>query len=143
VHQAGSREFTEYRPLFEKSGIEGELVEFITDMPSAFAGADLIVSRSGASTVSEIAAAGKPSILVPFPFAADNHQLRNAEAMARAGAARLVTDSEMSGQRLFDEVRRLIDQPDELAAMGEKARRMAHPESARRAADVLESLAVR
>ena len=70
--------------------MEGEIVPFIADMPAAFAAADLVVCRSGAGAVSELAAAGKPSILVPFPFAADDHQTRNAEAMERGGAARLV-----------------------------------------------------
>jgi UDP-N-acetylglucosamine--N-acetylmuramyl-(pentapeptide) pyrophosphoryl-undecaprenol N-acetylglucosamine transferase len=143
VHQAGRLEYEQYRRWFAESGTEGELVEFIRDMPAAFADADLIVARSGASTVSEISAAGKPSILVPFPFAADNHQLRNAEAMARAGAARLILDGEMTGQRLFDEVTGLLQRPEELSSMGSRARGMAHPGAAQRAADVLESLAVR
>ena len=73
-----------------RSGLPGEVAPFIDDMPAAFAEADLVVCRSGAGAVSELAAAGKPSVLVPFPFAADDHQTRNAEAMERAGAARLV-----------------------------------------------------
>ena len=76
-------------------------------MPAAFASADVVVSRAGMSTVSELAAAGKPSILVPLPTAADQHQLRNAEAMERIGAARMVLDAEFSGQRLVEEVMRL------------------------------------
>ena len=73
-------------------------------MPAAFAAADLVVCRSGAGAVSELAAAGKPSILVPFPFAADDHQTRNAEAMERGGAARLVRDAEMTGEKLVETV---------------------------------------
>ena len=73
-------------------------------MPAAFAAADLVVCRSGAGAVSELAAAGKPSILVPFPFAADDHQTRNAQAMERGGAARLVRDAEMTGEKLFETV---------------------------------------
>ena len=76
------------------------MVPFLTDMPAAFAAADLIVCRSGAGSVSELAAAGKPSILVPFPFATDDHQTRNAEAMVRGGAARMVRDAEMNGGKL-------------------------------------------
>ena len=71
-----------------RRGLDGEVVPFIADMPAAFAQADLIVCRSGAGAVAELAAAGKPSILVPFPFAADQHQLKNAEAFARAGRPR-------------------------------------------------------
>ena len=87
-HQTGTPAFEETRDAFARSGLEGEVVPFIADMPAAFAAADLIVCRAGAGAVSELAAAGKPSILVPFPFAADDHQTRNAEAMERAGAPR-------------------------------------------------------
>jgi len=97
VHQTGAPEFEAIRDEFARSGLDGEVVRFIGDMPAAFAAADLVVCRSGAGTVSELAAAGRPSVLVPFPFAADDHQTRNAEAMERGGAARLVRDAEMNG----------------------------------------------
>ena len=103
------------RQAFAASGLEGEVTPFIADMPAAFGEADLVVCRSGAGAVSELAAAGKPSILVPFPFAADDHQTRNAEAIERGGAARLVRDAEMNGERLYTLVR-------ELAADGGRAR---------------------
>ncbi len=80
VHQSGAGEVERLREEFLRSGLEGEVVPFIADMPAAFAAADLVVCRSGAGAVSELAAAGKPSILAPFPFAADDHQTRNAEA---------------------------------------------------------------
>jgi len=118
-----------------------EIVEFVQDMPAAFAQADLIVARSGASTVSELAAAGKPAILVPFPFAADDHQRRNAEAMQRAGAALVVADKDMNGQRLFEEVASLIRNPAALASMSTAARKAGKPGAAVLAAGVLESLA--
>src|SRR5580658_4173512 len=81
IHQTGAAAFDPLAEEFAKSGIDGEIAPFIADMPAAFAAADLIVCRSGAGTVSELAAAGRPSILVPFPFATDDHQTRNAEAM--------------------------------------------------------------
>jgi len=142
IHQGG-RQGAHLREEFQRSGVEGELVEFINDMPSAFREADVIVCRSGASTVAELAAAGKPSILVPFPFAADNHQVRNAEAMVRAGAARMALDSEMNGQRLFEQVIALMSNPDELRVMGDRARTLGKPGAAERAATVLEEVAVR
>jgi UDP-N-acetylglucosamine transferase subunit ALG13 len=81
VHQSGARRLrANCATSSPKAGLEGEVVPFIADMPAAFAAADLVVCRSGAGAVSELAAAGKPSILVPFPFAADDHQTRNAEA---------------------------------------------------------------
>ena len=118
VHQAGRGSASALLETFRATGLEGEVVEFIRDMPAAFAEADLVVCRAGASTVSELAAAGRPSILVPFPHAADNHQQHNAEAMQRAGAALLLTDTEMTGQRLFDEVTRIHVETARVANVG-------------------------
>jgi UDP-N-acetylglucosamine--N-acetylmuramyl-(pentapeptide) pyrophosphoryl-undecaprenol N-acetylglucosamine transferase len=137
IHQTGERVFKDLAPKFRASGIAGEISAFLDDMPRAFAEADVIVSRSG-GTVSEIAAAGKPSILVPLPTAADQHQLRNAQAFEKAGAARLVPDSEMTGERLVEEVTRLAGEPGMLEKMGQAARGLARPGAAKRAADVLE-----
>lgn len=137
IHQTGEREYQDLAAKFRASGVAGEISPFFEDMPKAFAEADLIVSRSG-GTVSEIAAAGKPSILVPFPGAADQHQLRNAEAFERAGAARLVPDSEMTGARLVEEVTKLRSEPGLLEKMAREARALAKPGAAARAADVLE-----
>ncbi|MCU1340222.1 MAG: UDP-N-acetylglucosamine--N-acetylmuramyl-(pentapeptide) pyrophosphoryl-undecaprenol [Bryobacterales bacterium] len=139
IHQTGPAAYDELAPAFRASLIEGEITPFLTDMPAAFASADVVVSRAGMSTVSELAAAGKPSILVPLPTAADQHQLRNAEAMERIGAARMVLDAEFTGQRLVEEAMRLSGNPDLLNVMGEAARSFAKPGAARRAADVLES----
>jgi UDP-N-acetylglucosamine--N-acetylmuramyl-(pentapeptide) pyrophosphoryl-undecaprenol N-acetylglucosamine transferase len=143
IHQAGRGNAAPLAEAFGQSELPGEVVEFIADMPAAFAEADLVVCRSGASTVSELAAAGRASILVPFPYAADNHQQRNAEAMSRAGAALLILDSEMSGRRLFDEVMALYHARGRLAEMGARAREMGKPRAAERAADVLAQIAVR
>jgi UDP-N-acetylglucosamine--N-acetylmuramyl-(pentapeptide) pyrophosphoryl-undecaprenol N-acetylglucosamine transferase len=141
IHQTGPRDRDEIARKFGESGVHGDVTAFIADMPSAFAQADLVVCRAGAGAVAELAASGKPSILVPFPFATDNHQQKNAEAMQRAGAARLVPDREFDGKRLFDEVRALAADPEELARMSDAARRLARPGAAERAADILESLA--
>jgi len=143
VHQTGAAAFAELCGEFAVTGLEGEVVPFITDMPAAFAAADLIVCRSGAGAVSELAAAGKPSVLVPFPFAADDHQTRNAEVMQRGGAARLVADGEMDGARLYSLVAGLAREPESLARMGEAARKFARPGAARRAAEILERAAAR
>jgi len=142
VHQTGASAFEQTRDEFAQSGLEGEVVRFITDMPAAFAAADLIVCRSGAGTVSELAAAGRPSILVPFPFAADDHQTRNAEAMERGGAARLVRDAELTGEKLVTSVMELSSDPQTFERMGTAARALARPGAAARAADILEETAV-
>lgn len=136
IHQTGA---AAYQDLAARSPFE--VCAFIDDMPQAYARADLVLCRSGMGTLSELAAAGKPSILVPLPTAADHHQLHNAEAFEKAGAARLVLDREMTGVRLVEEVMRLAADPGRLAAMGEAARAFAKPGAARRAAEILEALA--
>jgi UDP-N-acetylglucosamine--N-acetylmuramyl-(pentapeptide) pyrophosphoryl-undecaprenol N-acetylglucosamine transferase len=141
-HQSGTAEQEECRAALGESGLDGAVSAFIDDMPSAYEAADLIVCRAGAGTVAELAAAGRPAVLVPFPFATDNHQMRNAEAMARAGAARIVEDREMSGERLFEEVASLAQNSEALGRMAAAARGLAHPGAAVRAAEALEEAAL-
>jgi UDP-N-acetylglucosamine--N-acetylmuramyl-(pentapeptide) pyrophosphoryl-undecaprenol N-acetylglucosamine transferase len=140
THQSGVEEYDALRLEFSESGLEGEVTPFIQDMPAAFAAADLVVCRSGAGAVAELAAAGKASVLVPFPFAADEHQLRNAEAFERTGAARLVLDRDLTGEKLFEMVTGLAAEEGRLDGMGEAARKLAYPGAARRAAEILELL---
>lgn len=141
IHQTGSRMYAELAPKFRESDVSGEISEFIADMPGAFAEADIVVSRAGMGAVSELAAAGKPSILVPLPGASDQHQLKNAQALEKAGAARLVLDAEMTGARLVEEVTRLTSTPGLLEDMRAAAKAFAKPGAAQRTADVLESVA--
>jgi UDP-N-acetylglucosamine--N-acetylmuramyl-(pentapeptide) pyrophosphoryl-undecaprenol N-acetylglucosamine transferase len=139
--QAGREAHAGLARDFAATGLAGEVVSFIDDMPAAFASADLVVCRSGAGAVAELAASGRGAILVPFPFAADDHQRRNAEVFAAAGAARLVPDREFTGQRFFDEVRSLEQEAGLLERMGEAGRRFAQPRAAERAAELLEQAA--
>lgn len=143
LHQSGRTAEARLHEEFAASGLDGEVTAFITDMPSAFAAADLVLCRAGASTVSELGAAGKPAILVPFPYAADNHQLMNAEAFARTGAGIVITDSELDGPRVFKEVSALANDPGRLREMSEAARSFGKPGAARRAVEILEEIAVR
>jgi UDP-N-acetylglucosamine--N-acetylmuramyl-(pentapeptide) pyrophosphoryl-undecaprenol N-acetylglucosamine transferase len=140
-HQTGQKTFEAVRDEFARSGISGEIVPFIANMPAAFCEADLVVCRSGAGAVSELAAAGKPSILVPFPFAADDHQTRNAEAMQRGGASRLIRDAELNGETLAAAITELARGSGTLEKMGDAARKFARPGAAKRAADILEEVA--
>lgn len=148
VHQTGWRAVRtseDREARFQASGVPGEMHSFLDDMPRAFAEASLIVSRAGMGAVSEIAAAGRPSILVPLPTASDQHQLRNAEALEKAGAALLIPDAELTGARLVEEVNKLADEPARLEAMAKAAKEFAPAgaagHAASRAADILESLA--
>ena len=141
MHQTGEKEFEQARAAYQASGIDVEVSPFLDDMPRAFREADVVVCRAGASAVAELNAAGKASILVPYPFAADQHQLRNAEAMQEAGAARLVLDQELTAERLTAEIAALVDDPARLEKMEAAARSRAVSGAAQRAADRLESLA--
>lgn len=139
IHQAGP-ECEEIAARFRAAKIAGEVKAFIDDMPRAFAEADLVVSRAGMGAVSELAAAGKPSILVPLPTASDQHQLRNAEAFEKAGAVLLIEQSQLTGERLVEAVTKLASDPGALEKMSGAARSFARPGAAQRAAEVLESL---
>ena len=138
VNQTGRAEHETLARDFSAAGLDGEVVPFISDMANAFASADLVLSRSGMGTFSEIAASSSASILVPLPFAADDHQRHNAERLVEAGAARMVLDSELNGERLFREVESLRQNPALLATMRERVRPFAKPGAAVRAAEVLE-----
>ncbi len=143
IHQSGAAENKALADEFANMQIQGEVIPFISDMARAFAQADLVIGRAGAGSVNEIAAAGVPSVLIPFPFAADDHQRKNAEALVDAGAARMILDREFTGKRLFDEVELLRENTALMAAMREKIRAFAHPGAAGRAADVLEEAATK
>jgi UDP-N-acetylglucosamine--N-acetylmuramyl-(pentapeptide) pyrophosphoryl-undecaprenol N-acetylglucosamine transferase len=135
IHQTGERDYNDalvaYRSLGESAGVSAEVFKFIEDMPAAFARADLVVCRSGASTVAEIAAAGKPAVFVPFPRAADDHQRVNAEALARHGAAVVVEESKLEGVWLAETIAALLQDSERLQQMSHAARELAHPNAAR------------
>jgi UDP-N-acetylglucosamine--N-acetylmuramyl-(pentapeptide) pyrophosphoryl-undecaprenol N-acetylglucosamine transferase len=131
IHQTGERDYNDALAAYASLGDSAEVFKFIEDMPAAFARADLVVCRSGASTVAEITAAGKPAIFVPFPRAADDHQRVNAEALAASGAAVVVEESKLEGVWLAETVVSLVGDPRRLQAMSEAARGLAHPDAAR------------
>ena len=125
-HQTGERDFGRVDAAYKQAGFPAEVSKFIDDMPSAFAAADLILCRSGASTVAEITAAAKPAIFVPFPRAADDHQLKNAEALEKAGAGRLIPETQLTAERLAETLAELVGRPDTLAEMSKRARGLSH-----------------
>jgi UDP-N-acetylglucosamine--N-acetylmuramyl-(pentapeptide) pyrophosphoryl-undecaprenol N-acetylglucosamine transferase len=143
VHQTGEADYNAVRQAYEARGLTAEVVPFLENMAEAFAQADLILCRAGAITVAEIAAAGRAAIFIPFEAATESHQLRNAEAMARAGAARLLRQAELTPERLAGEIFSLMDNPDELARMERQARGLARPDAARAIADLVEEAARR
>jgi UDP-N-acetylglucosamine--N-acetylmuramyl-(pentapeptide) pyrophosphoryl-undecaprenol N-acetylglucosamine transferase len=117
------------------AGIEADVVPFEEDMAAAYAWADLVICRAGALTLAELAAAGVPAILVPYPHAVDDHQTRNGEAMVAAGAARLVAEGDEFVKRLGAAFEEIGDRA-QLLKMAEAARTQAKPDAARRIADI-------
>jgi UDP-N-acetylglucosamine--N-acetylmuramyl-(pentapeptide) pyrophosphoryl-undecaprenol N-acetylglucosamine transferase len=111
-------------------------------MPGALAQADLVVSRAGAAAVAELAAAGRAALLIPFPAAADQHQLANARVLERAGAAHVILQAELTPERLIGEIQELLSEPLRLVEMERAARTLARPEAAARIADLVEEMAV-
>ncbi len=144
LHQSGLRHLEPTQAAYEASGADAnrwEVRAFLDDMSAQFARAHLLMSRSGASTVAEEAAAGKPALLVPFAAAADEHQQRNAEAMAAAGAAVMLLERELEVPgKLLDSLTGLLKDPQRLARMAAAAKTQAHPEAAERIADRLAAL---
>jgi UDP-N-acetylglucosamine--N-acetylmuramyl-(pentapeptide) pyrophosphoryl-undecaprenol N-acetylglucosamine transferase len=135
IHQTGERDYNEAQGAYLRAGISAEVYPFIDDMPGVFARADLLVCRSGASTVAEVTAAGRPAIFVPFPKAANDHQLRNAEALVGAGAAELIVEGELSSERLVQQLKSLLNDRARLMRMAKAARSLAHPRAAQEIAD--------
>ncbi len=139
IHQTGQRDYETVLAAYQRFGMTttgeapvaafGEVHKFIDDMPGTFARADLLVCRSGASTVGEITAAGKPAIFVPFPRAADDHQNVNARALERAGAAVVVEESNLGAAYLVDTIFALLADPNRLQSMSAAAKSLAHPKA--------------
>lgn len=128
-HQCGAGAKEPLQSRYRDLGIEAKVTDFIEEIASAWQWADLAICRSGAMTVSELAAAGVPSILVPYPFAVDNHQTRNAEFLVQRGAALLLPQNRMSAQSLGQEIKHLMTSPERLREMGLAARRAARPDA--------------
>jgi UDP-N-acetylglucosamine--N-acetylmuramyl-(pentapeptide) pyrophosphoryl-undecaprenol N-acetylglucosamine transferase len=141
IHQTGERDYNDALAAYEGMRESAEVFKFIEDMPAAFARADLVVCRSGASTVAEIAAAGKPAVFVPFPRAADDHQRVNAEALAKHGAAVVVEESKLEGVWLAETIATLLQDTERLRKMGQAARRLSHPNAAREIAAMVARVA--
>jgi UDP-N-acetylglucosamine--N-acetylmuramyl-(pentapeptide) pyrophosphoryl-undecaprenol N-acetylglucosamine transferase len=141
VHQTGERDYNAVRTAYARREITAEVVPFLTNMVERFAWADIIVCRAGAITAAEIAAAGRAAIFIPFGRATDSHQLRNAQEMSRAGAGRLISEMELTAERLTGEIFSLLDQPQQIEKLCTAARRLARPQAARAIVNLIEEAA--
>lgn len=135
VHQTGAADEAKIAARYRDAGVAADVRAFVKDMASAYQAADLIVSRAGATTVAELAIAGKPAIFIPYPFAADNHQERNAREMAEAGAALSFRQADLTATKLADAIGPLLDDADRRAAMGAAMRALARPGAAAEVVD--------
>ncbi|HXU07718.1 MAG TPA: glycosyltransferase, partial [Blastocatellia bacterium] len=124
----------------KSAGVNVEVAAFIENMAQSFADADLIVCRSGASTVAEIAAAGKAAIFVPLPTAADDHQRKNAESLVAQGAAWMIPEADLNPDSLIANVAKAFGDRGRLRQVGEKARTLAHVDAAQQIAQMAISL---
>ena len=124
-------------------GIKAEVESFFSDLPRRIAAAHLVISRSGASTLSELAVIGRPAILIPYPFAMDDHQTANAEVLTKANAAWMVQQNTLDATKLAKMLEDILSNPSELAERAANAAKLGRPEAASRLADIVESLGVR
>jgi UDP-N-acetylglucosamine--N-acetylmuramyl-(pentapeptide) pyrophosphoryl-undecaprenol N-acetylglucosamine transferase len=144
LHQAGARHADATRAAYLSSGADPtrwRVEAFLDNMAEQFAAAHLVMARSGASTVAELAAAGRPSLLIPFAAAADDHQKSNADVMVQAGAALMIEERELgTGETLLKDLHTLLSDPEKLSQMANSARSQARPAAAERIAEILAAL---
>jgi UDP-N-acetylglucosamine--N-acetylmuramyl-(pentapeptide) pyrophosphoryl-undecaprenol N-acetylglucosamine transferase len=129
LHQTGSRQLEEIKKAYEQFGIQAKVTPFIVDMAGAYADADLIICRAGATSLAEITAAGKAAILIPYPWAANDHQLKNAQALASEGASVVISEKELSG-KLFSTIDNLLRDEQKLRQMEENSLRLSRIDAA-------------
>jgi UDP-N-acetylglucosamine transferase subunit ALG13 len=130
LHQTGESQVDAVKGRYRELGVDAEVVPFIDDMARAYASASLVIARAGATTLAELCAIGKPSILIPYPHAAEDHQMKNARAMEQAGAALAISESALSAEGLAKQVRALLVGRSERQAMADAARTLGRPEAA-------------
>ena len=138
VHQTGEAQVNEIRSAYAAAGFEADVRGFFNGFHEQYAAADLIVSRAGATTVAEIKAAGRAAILIPFPFAADDHQTRNAQSMVEDGAAVMIPNAELTGEKLSGEIRSLLGDLSRLETLERNARKNAVLDAEQRIVDLAE-----
>ena len=142
VHQTGDADYGKVRHGYETAswGDRSDVRRYIDDMMEEFSKADLVICRAGATTTAELIAAGKGAIMIPFPLAADDHQRKNAEALQTAGAARMILQKDLSGERLANELLLLLEAPEKIEEMEVASRKLARRDAAAATVDLMEEL---
>lgn len=141
THQTGEADFDKVSAAYRAAGWEHATVtRYVDNMVNAFANVDLVISRAGATTTAELIAAGKASVMIPFPLAADDHQRKNAEALQAAGGTKMILQADLSGERLATEIKTLTGQPEQVTAMEQSSRSLARGDAAAAVVDLVEQL---
>lgn len=139
LHQTGERDYESVRRAYRKLEFKAMVAPFVYQMAEAYASADLVVSRAGATTLAELTALGKPAIIIPYPYAA-GHQEFNARKLAETGAARMFTEKALTGEILAENIRELCSSEEARAEMARQARALGRPDAAKKVVDIAESL---
>jgi UDP-N-acetylglucosamine--N-acetylmuramyl-(pentapeptide) pyrophosphoryl-undecaprenol N-acetylglucosamine transferase len=142
THQTGEADYERIASAYANEGWseQANVRKYIDDMVTAFAQVDLVICRAGATTTAELIAAGKASLMIPFPFAADDHQRKNAEAMEASGAAKMLLQQDLSPQRLAGEIEKLVREPEKVTAMEHAAHKLSRGDAAAKVVDLVEGL---
>lgn len=140
IHQTGKKDYNFVKQLYSDNRLEAQVLEFIDDMASAYSKSDLVIGRAGAGTIAEITALGKPSVLIPFPYAAHDHQLENAKILEEHEASVLIEDKDATSEKLAHTLTKLMDK-DKLNNMSANAKKLGRPEAAKEIVDELYKLA--
>ncbi|UKL12887.1 undecaprenyldiphospho-muramoylpentapeptide beta-N-acetylglucosaminyltransferase [Dissulfurimicrobium hydrothermale] len=143
MHQTGPVDLEAVRSLYDEVGVKAVVYPFINDMAMAYSWADLVVCRAGAGTIAELTALGKPSVLIPYPAAADRHQDANAKALADAGGAIYFCEEDIGAVKMASEIQALLEDQTSLKKMAEKAKEMGRPDAAKAIASILVDMAVK
>jgi UDP-N-acetylglucosamine--N-acetylmuramyl-(pentapeptide) pyrophosphoryl-undecaprenol N-acetylglucosamine transferase len=140
LHQTGEQDYEAVKRIYMTHGFRGTVIPFAHEMADAYAVADLVISRAGATTLAELTACGKAAVLVPYPYAAAQHQEINARKLVDMGAARMILDQEINGRRIAGIIERFLDNPDELREMETISRSLGNPGASAKIADIVEAL---
>jgi UDP-N-acetylglucosamine--N-acetylmuramyl-(pentapeptide) pyrophosphoryl-undecaprenol N-acetylglucosamine transferase len=140
LHQTGQRDYETVRKAYRRLGFKGTITPFIYQMGEAYAVADIVISRAGATTLAELTAMGKPAILIPYPFAAGNHQELNARKLKGIGAAKIILDGELKGEIVADTIRELYMNEVARTEMGKNSRSVGRQDACSKVVDIAMSL---
>ncbi|HQU84431.1 MAG TPA: undecaprenyldiphospho-muramoylpentapeptide beta-N-acetylglucosaminyltransferase [Pyrinomonadaceae bacterium] len=141
THQTGEADFEKIKELYARADWEtADVRPYISDMMTEFSKADLVICRAGATTCAELAAAGKAGLMIPLPTAADDHQRKNAEALEKNGAARMLLQRDLNGESLANEILSLINSPEKISAMEESAKKLSRKDAAEATVNLIENL---